>query len=462
MLRVEAAPHKTAVLAGDTTVSYAELASIAGALAAHLPDVPPGPPRRVFVRQREPFLVLAHVLACWSRGFVPVILRDGMTDQQVAEYQAWLRPVMIFADSQPARLSPAHFSTLRTAAVLDARDEALVICTSGTTGAPKFVALPAESVCINANTIVRALGLEADDKVAVNTPLGYTYGLIGGCVAALWAGATCCLFSPHDPLTQLQATIRLQGITVVQGPPTLFRLFMAYWNGSPFPEVRVLTTGGEALQKDLAEALGTAFPNARRLFLYGMTEAGPRISHEAFETGGSVDGCVGQPYAHFEWRIDPIGEETAEGAGRLVLRGPSMFLGYITASGGYEGLDEAGFFHSSDLVSTDSAGRLHFHGRLDRMFKSGGKMVNPMAIERVICMHPAVEAAYCFAELHPMLGLAPAVEIVPKDNITIDPADILRLASAHLEPHALPRRIASVSHLELAESGKQRRSISRI
>ena len=83
-----------------------------------------------------------------------------------------------------------------------------MICTSGTTGIPKLVALPAESVCITAAAIADSLGLEPGDRVAVNTPLGYMYGLMGGCLASLWGGATIRLFRPRDPLTQLEAAIR--------------------------------------------------------------------------------------------------------------------------------------------------------------------------------------------------------------------------------------------------------------
>jgi acyl-CoA synthetase (AMP-forming)/AMP-acid ligase II len=224
----------------------------------------------------------------------------------------------------------------------------------------------------------------------------------------------------------------------------------------------VLTTGGEPLHENLAEALGTAFPNARRLVVYGMTEAGPRISHETFEAGCGTDGCVGRPYPHFEWRIEPIEEELAQtGAGRFVLRGPSMFLGYIAADGTYQGLDDDGFFHSHDLLSVDSTGRLHFRGRLDRIFKSGGKMVNPEAVERVILMDPAVDQACCFAAPHPILGLVPVAEIVATGGVTVDLANLLRRVSAHVEPHAIPRRIHCVSRLELADSGKQRRPAHR-
>jgi fatty acid CoA ligase FadD36 len=448
-----ARPEAVAVVHPGGTMTAGDLLTAVEARAASYPTARGPRPWRAVIQSPDPLDLLVEVLACWRRGFSAVVLRDSMPVAQVDEIVRWLAPAAVRA-GPPADepIGPAPPSP-----PLAARDEALVICTSGTTGAPKLVALPAESVCRNAATIAAALGLGPGDRVAVNTPLGYMYGLMGGCLASLWAGATCRLFRPRDPLTQLQAAIRRERITVVQGPPSLFCLFLAYWNGEPFPEVRVVTTGGEPLGGDLAAGLGRAFPEARRLFLYGMTEAGPRISHLAFEEGGGVDGCVGVPYDHIEWRLDPVEATAADAGGRLVLRGPGMFLGYITATGGYEGLDEDGFFHSNDLLGRDAAGRLHFRGRIDRIFRSGGRLVNPEAVERVLAAHPGVEDAVCQAEPHPVLGLVPVAEVIVRSATTFDEASLRTFCAARVEPHAVPRRITPVAAGQLAESGKRRR-----
>lgn len=449
--RVAAAGDDDAVVADDRRLSYAALAEMAVGLAATLPS-PAIKPARVLVRQKEPVAILVSTLACWHRGLVPVVLREGMTDLQVEEMASWLRPVAVLDRGVPDPGEAAQVDP--RPAPLGPRDEGLVICTSGTTGRPKLVALPAESVVITATAIGRALGLVSGDRIAVNTPLGYMYGLMGGCTAGLLAGAACHLFSPRDPLTQLQAAIRRHGITVVQGPPSLFRMFMAYWNGEPFPGVRMVTTGGEPLGDDLARDLDRAFPAARKLFLYGMTEAGPRISDLAIAEGGGTDACVGVPYSHFEWRLDPVPDSEA---GRFVLRGPSLFLGYITADGGYEGLDAEGFFHSNDLLSVGEQGRLHFRGRLDRIFRSGGRLVNPEAVERVLASHPDVRDAVCHPEAHPLLGLVPVAEVALEPGASFDLASLKELCGRHVEPHAIPRRIVAADDWQLAESGKRRR-----
>jgi len=448
--RVAAGPERTAVVTHDERISYANLAHRAEEAASALSVETGRPPRRVIVRDPDPAQVLIRVLACWRRGCSAVVLRDSMTEAQVAEVVRWLERPTNLVGVAPTRTS----QWLRPFEPLADRDEALVMCTSGTTGTPKLVALPAESVRLNATTIAGALGLGGDDLVAVNTPLGYMYGLMGGCMAALHASASIRLFRPRDPLTQLQAGIRREGVTVAQGPPSLFRLFLAYWNGVPFSGVRVVTTGGEPLGDDLAQGLARAFPNARRLFLYGMTEAGPRISHLEISEGGGKDACVGVPYDHVEWRLDPV---EGTDAGRLVLRGPGMFLGYIMANGDYEGLDEEGFFSSNDLLSRDPSGRLRFRGRLDRIFRSGGRLVNPEAVERVLASHPSVADAICFPEPHAVLGLVPVAEVVMRPDAVFTPADLITACAARVEAHAVPRRITSVACGSLAESGKRGR-----
>ncbi|MFZ4462641.1 MAG: class I adenylate-forming enzyme family protein [Bacteroidales bacterium] len=447
--RVVASGCHDAIIAGDRKISYNRLAELATIIGATLPSVTEKP-GRVFVRQKEPVAILISTLACWYRGLVPVVLREGMTEFQINEMSVWLKPVAML--DMPIPETNGYQANITPSSSIGSRDEGLVICTSGTTGQPKLVALPAESVIITSEAIKEALALSPADRIAVNTPLGYMYGLIGGCVAGLLAGATCHLFSPRDPLTQLQAAIRSHGITVVQGPPSLFRIFLAYWNRTPFPDVRIITTGGEPLGDDLVRDLDQAFPLAHKLFLYGMTEAGPRISDLSIADGGSIDSCIGVPYSHFEWRLDPI---PGSDAGRFILRGPSLFLGYINADGGYDGLDTEGFFHSNDLLSIGEQGRLHFRGRLDRLFRSGGRLVNPEAVERILACHPDVLDAVCHPEIHPLLGLMPVAEVVLEPGKTIDLDSLKKLCRMHVEPHAIPRRIVVAEAWELSESGKR-------
>ena len=458
--RAASAPAQEALVFGDVRLTYGALATAAEELGRSLPGGDQAGPRRVLLRHRKPAVLLQRVLACWSRGFVPVVLREGTTEAQILEFRDRLAPAAILIDDEALggveHRSTGKFSaSTHGAAEFQPRDEALILATSGSTGAPKFVALPAESVCLTASTIIGQLGFCSDDRIAVTTPLGYAYGLMGASVPGLLAGATLILAPPGEPPIRTHALIRGERITVVQGPPSMFRLLLAYWRSEPFDSVRLVTTGGESLPRGLTDALHRAFPSARKVFLYGMTEAGPRVAHEAFENGGGCEGCVGRPFAHFDWRLEGV-PGAAAGEGRLLLRGPSLFLGYVAANGSYEGLDAEGFFATNDLLATLPDGRLAFRGRLDRVFKSGGRLVNPAAVEALLRRHPDVADAACFPEEHEWLGLVPVAEILLRPGASLDEGVLLDFCRLHAEPHCVPRRIAQVAEWTLNDSGKRR------
>jgi acyl-CoA synthetase (AMP-forming)/AMP-acid ligase II len=442
-----------AVICPEGRFTYGALIDRVEALARQLPARPEGRPGRVLLTETEPFALLVHVLACWAAGLVPAILREGRQAASAADLATFLQPVAVLG---PGVDLPAAEVPPWPRAAFGPRDEALVFCTSGTTSAPKVVALPAESVVINATTIGADLGFRAEDVVGVPTPLTYMYGLMGGACAALWAGAAIRLFRPSDPLTVFQAAIRSEAITVVQGPPSLLRLFLGYWNEQPFASVRLVTTGGERIDPALLQRLRDAFPAADLRKLYGMTEAGPRISHVALDEEVARSGRIGRPFGHLDWRIDPVDlEGIPEGAGRLTLRGPSLFLGFLRQDGGYQGWEADGFFRSSDLVQPDGKGGLRFLDRLDGMFKCGGKLVSPAEVEAVLSRLEGVAEARCTKEAHSLLGWVPVADVVPRDGAELTAGQVLDHCRGLLQQHAVPRRVHFLSEMPLRPSGKR-------
>lgn len=460
--RVDVAPERTAVVWRGASISFASLAGMAESLAAEIPG-PDGPgahhgrPGRVLIRQADPLMILVGVLAAWRAGKTPVILRERASDAKVAEVTGLVRPDLLLTTPRAVEGIRTGAVPPRTAAavVADPRREALAISTSGTTGDPKLVVLPAEAVLLNADTIAARLRFTPEDRILVNTPLTYLYGLVGGALAGLLAGAEVHLFPATTPWPIVHRHMRGHRIGVVQGPPSLLTFFGAFWNGVPFPDVRLVTTGGEAVRERLVSDLAATFPRADRRIIYGMTEAGPRIADDDLDAPGVPAGIVGRPYPHLRWRIDPTDAvEAHPGVGRLALAGPSMFLGYLQADGGFRGLDDDGFFRTSDLVSVGPDGKFRIHGRADRLFKSGGKLVNPNEVETVLGRHPLVRHVVCRAEPHALLGAIVVADVVPDGHFPDHAAVLRRYCEDHLEDQAIPREIRLIGHVPLAESGK--------
>lgn len=466
MTRVEQYPQTVAIEVNDICLTYRELACLCENLASQLPAPEDGKINRVLIKQQDQLSYLLHILSCWCAGLVPVLLRSGITPADEAFIHSLLQPIDCkYEKVDPNKVQPGDFSRPADE-MFDCRHEGMVMGTSGTTGTPKLVALPAEAISLNADIIAAELELKAGDRVAVCTPLSYMYGLMGGSIATLWSGATLQLFDPKAPLTEFQSHLRNNGSSVVQGPPSLLLFFMAYWNGKPFPGVRMVTTGGEFMSPSLKSGLEAAFPNARKQFLYGMTEAGPRISHLSFDDGGGQDGCIGSPFDHIDWRLVPQKEKHfGEDTGRLALRGPSVFLGYISEDGSYQGLDEEGYFVSNDIVKLLPDGRLSFAGRSDRVFKSGGKLVSSDFIEQVLGKFDGVAEVTCRADPHRMLGLVAVAKVYCVSEHEFDKEAFHKHAKTSLESHCVPRTISfhpsntgtgEKIKIELSESGKRR------
>ena len=234
-----------AIHSNGGTLSRGDLLALVSETAAHLPFPGQAGPNRVLLFDLPSLNLLVNILACWNRGLVPVLLREGQNEQSINDICRVLTPVATVNHSGITYLDCNEIGS-ETPDFLP-QDEALIICTSGTTSIPKLVALTAQSQLINAREIGARLGLKVGDVVAVPTPLTYMYGLMGGSISALLAGAAIRLFSPSTPASEIQAAIRREGITVIQGPPSFLRLFLAYWNSTPFDSVRVVTTRDEKL-----------------------------------------------------------------------------------------------------------------------------------------------------------------------------------------------------------------------
>lgn len=441
------------VLSGERGITGGELARLARERGALLGAAAGAQRRRVVLCGAEPLDVLLDILGCWSAGLIPVPMRERSPTLLVEALASAVGAAAVVHEGNLVR----HNQAPREA---PSAREALLLTTSGTSGVPKLVALPAASVRLNFETIGRELAMTTGDRVLVAQPLSHVYGLIGSCLMAMAVGAQAHIFDSRTPSSILQGHIRNNGITVVQGAPTFWRLFLGYWRGAPFPTVRLWTTASEAPGRTLIDRVGAALPEARGLLGFGMTEAGPRVSHVDVADSAVDDGCVGKPFAHIDWRVDAGATGTT--VGPLALRGPSMFLGYLPTSvpGGpieerYFGYDDDGWFVTSDLVAVDAQGRLLYRGRADTKVKVGDHLVNPMVVEQELLRCAGVLNARCTAESHAMLGHILVAELVAAPGHEIDIDSVRRSCAARLEPWLVPRTVRVVAELPTTGGGKR-------
>jgi acyl-CoA synthetase (AMP-forming)/AMP-acid ligase II len=431
--RVEAHPARTAVVARGQRYSYREMweRSAAAGRAASRADTH----TRRLIALGDSHACLEAIIGAWIHDRVPLVVAPGLPSA------AMDRVRMLVAGDPPRATRPED-------------REALVLGTSGSTGVPKLVALAQRSLNVALPAIAAWYDQPEDAQLLVPAAMHLARTLINNALLGLRYGWTVHLFPSGTPGSVLQPYIRDQGITVLNGPASLFRLFFRYGSSSTFPSLRHASSGGELVPAAVVNQIRHAFPLARTSITYGSTEAGTRISTISTDDPRSSSGAVGVPLSYISSRIVPVPGVEAP-AGELWIRSPTVFLGYLHEDGSYAGLDAEGFLHTGDLVRADPDGCLHYLGRIGGLVKVGGLMVNPREVEQALHTMPGVADALCWAEPHDLLGYAIAAMVVPEPGAHLDERVLRRECHTRMEQHMVPRTLTIVDRLPENPSGKR-------
>ncbi|HNQ61857.1 MAG TPA: long-chain fatty acid--CoA ligase [Bacteroidia bacterium] len=161
------------------------------------------------------------------------------------------------------------------------------------------------------------------------------------------------------------------------------KLIFSKWREALGGNIRVIVSGGAALQPRLARVFWAA--NIYVLEGYGLTETSPVISVNNLEPGGAMFGTVGTVIKNVQVSIAPDGE--------ILCKGPNVMMGYykrpdLTA----EAIDKDGWFHTGDIGVMIDNRYLKITDRKKEIFKtSGGKFIAPQALENKFKESPFIE-----------------------------------------------------------------------
>jgi acyl-CoA synthetase (AMP-forming)/AMP-acid ligase II len=130
-------------------------------------------------------------------------------------------------------------------------------------------------------------------------------------------------------------------------------------------------------------------------------------------------------------------------------------LGYLRVAR-EDTFDEQGFFRTGDSGYVDDEGRLHWHGRLSDIIKTGGANVSPLEIDAVLAECPGVKIAATVGVAHPTLGEMVVACVVPDAGATIDESQVRAFVSKRLSSYKVPRRVLLVEASDLTLTGSNK------
>jgi len=352
-------------------------------------------------------------------------------------------------------------------AIAAARPEHLsdIIYTSGTTGSPKGVLSTHGSVVRLFAAWAETVGLRHGDRYLIVNPFFHTFGYKAGWVACLLVGATM-LPIPVFDVAQTSQLIESGRITFIPGPPTIFQSLLAEQALHPrdLSSLRVAVTGAATVAPVLVERMKQELGIQTVVTGYGMTECGVISMCREGESIERIATTCGRPIPGLEVKcIADSGRQVAVGEpGEILVRGYGIMSGYLDdPAATAEAIDSEGWLHTGDVGVLDAAGYLRITDRKKDIYICGGFNCYPAEIEKLLCEHPAVEAAAVVGIADDRLGEVGKAFIILRPGRQADAAAIIAWARENMANYKVPRELEFRAELPRNAAGKVLRTALR-
>jgi len=336
----------------------------------------------------------------------------------------------------------------------------LVICTSGTTAAPKVIGLMRDQLLGSAEERIQAFELGHRDRCLLITPF-YRSVTLNALLASLLAGGSAVCAGRLEPAGFL-ALVEETAPTWFMASPAVLRSIVdnaersgGAYNGS---SLRFLRSTGASLSEKLYDSLTEMF-RIPVVVTYGSTET-RMIASTYREPAGHKPGSVGLPLDRESVMIaDAAGQPVVPGKiGEILVRGENVIEGYENS--GYDaGSFFGNWFRTGDLGYFDDDGYLFLTGRLKEIINRGGEKISPYEVEQAILQHPAVVDAAVFAipGLHDTEEPAAAVRLHAGRDLNI--LELRKFLNGKLVAYKMPVGLYIVDEIPVSGEGKIQRSM---
>lgn len=487
---------RTALCEGSESWTYDQLATQVGKTSAALRALKLQRGERVLILMRDTLEAAAAILGTIHAGAIAVPVSELSTPDDVKDYVLHAGAVIAVTDGAheevldairnevpdmrdvvcvEAKLPGSHdfhkildaADASQPAAPSGAEDVCLLLYSAGS-GPGELRAVPHCQRTIKAafDSFARELlQLTDQDRILCVARLSTAYGLGSGLFLPLATQAETLLF-PEQPQSQpLFDALKSFKPTVLFATPSVYAQLAhdAETKGihKPLAFLRNAVAGAEGMPERLIPRIRSVL-GTEVVVGYGLTEIFQFGLAGRSDDPGARPGVCGKPLAGVQVRLvdedgDPVGVDEI---GTLELQCGSLFPGYWSGGGQADGEMRAdGWFTTRDRFMVDKEGFYHHCGRVDDLFKVGGKWVSPSEVERALTAHEGVwECAVIGADDDEGL-IKPLAFVVTNVGGPWQPgpkleAELREYVKQTLAPYKYPRWIEFVETLPRGPGGK--------
>jgi len=472
-------PERVAVQDGAARLTYAELFDAAGRAAEAVKRT--GAERVGMLDTTSAAMPVALFGAAWAgRPYAPLNYR--LTGKELDALLERIAPAYLITDDERAgKLNgrPGITCVLRERFLADVRsdgdkasewamegdDIAVLLFTSGTTGAPKAAVLRHKHLVSYILGSVEFGGAGEEEATLVSVPPYHVAG-IAAILSSVYGGRRIVQLPSFSAEAWLE-TARRESVTHAFVVPTMLARIvdaLAGRESAELPTLRALAYGGGKMPLPVIDRAMKLFPTTDFTNAYGLTETSSTIAvlgpedHKIAAAGTEASVrrrlvSVGKALPGVEIEIrDDEGRPLPPGAsGEVYVRGEQVSGEYL-GRGTNVGSD--GWFPTRDGGSIDVDGYLFLEGRIDDVIVRGGENLSPGEIEEVLLEHENVADCAVVGIPDVQWGEAVAAVVVRRAGSNVGSTELCELVKARLRSSRVPARVEFWDELPYNETGK--------
>ena len=487
-----------------TELSFEQFCLLVNKTAGFLRQKGLRPGDRVATISHNHWHTVVHYFAAWILGLVVVPVNLGEDDERIAyildngkvelafvrwEYKDRINALLrrhdnlkniqrVFCDD-----STDSFTTDEEVELdndIDYSDsDALIVFTSGTTGAPKGVVLSQRNLLEDARAIAEWHNIDRDTRMMCVLPIHHVNGTVVTLMTPFFAGGSTVLNQKFQ-VSRFFPTIEEEEVHIVSVVPTLLQYLTSYYEereldvpsslrhiicGAGPLTIEVAINFEERFEVPIIHGYGLSETTCYSCFL--PVEQSPEEHHTWMQDHGYPSIGIAIPPNEMDIQ-DTEGASMAEGErGEIVIRGVNVMKGYYKNREANEKAFKNGWFRSGDegFYRKGEDGKAYYFitGRLKELIIRGGVNLAPLEIDEVINWAPGVKAGIAVGFENDWYGEEVGAYIQPAPDADPDPNEIIAFCREHLPYSKSPKVIVFGQDIPVTSTGKyQRRKVAHL
>ncbi len=435
--------HNPAVIWEEGTITYEELNHWVWATVHFLQKIHIKSADRIAIIAQNHLGFILLLLAIFRLKATACLLSPRLPMEDIQQLVRSLQCSTIFTDSIPSfkkiqfplkifPFSPILKIPHRRVSIPDQStfspdQEAVILLTSGSSGQPKAALLSIGNLYFNAAGANEFIPFRPQNRWLLSLPLYHVSGL-GIIFRTILSGGTILI---PDPDKSLDINLRKYHPTHLSLIPTQLYRLLGKKKNMAFLKMReaILLGGAPIPSQQIQESLKYDLP----IFItYGLTEMASQVATSSLKESFQDDQL---------WvRILNYGQVKLAQDGEILVKGRTLFKGYIIKNMIDPHLNLEGWFPTGDMGQINEQGRLKILGRKDLMFISGGENIQPEEIEKALTKLDFIERAIVIPKSNKEYGFRPVAFIKTRKDKLIPPhSDIINNLARFLPRFKIPQ-----------------------